>query len=834
MKMTMSPIRMRWGGLGAAFAALLGFAACEKVIEPPVPVRYASRINLTVAPADTIAFKIAWNRISFTLDSATWDPEALTKPAIIRFYSQYGTSAVRWLSDFFIPAGTSRVAGDTVFYQRPDGSYEGLIVSANRFVFDPVDSNQVTTVQYSALALTNLWDKVNGRLYAEGSEGERCAAPGIPPGIPSRLMLANGDQYTAQNIVPLRLSFDTATVRRLVFYRYSAVMPLLDIGMLRDYLSGSSGFGGTSSFEKRYGIAGQPDSIFYIPNVNQPSLKAPEGLVRKPDTVRFDPDSLTGRGFSQAYSADGRSILLNRLDTLLPGPGKKWLAVQRLDGQNRPIGTLLYDDINIKPYQMYLQLDQSSTHDVVRDSLGRRYGVLSNSVPFYFHTFGDPTFSDTVFFWVATRKNLNRFFDGGNDGKMGPTYYSCTYLDGDAMVLDCIYETPPEPFMLDASYQVRDRLLRNFDFQTGYRVSPMGTLLQRRNGLTAGNIKVIGKLPALSRTAKDPLLLGFQVRKGSILGYTESALNAFAKQEILDTGLTSIFPEAPGWFTVRPFSDFTQQLDDFLSKPGFSGRNAADPYLHAVASQLSMDLEGGLYQHDLRGLALTTDSVAAGAKEFVIIAYARGRYFGEPRVAISRLNDQYAYVWDKIPPQFAWITDDQGNNALYDPAIHKQYAPMCYPGRCTDFTRLGGRFDVYLSTGSLRDRLTSVRDGGFGRIRSVRLLFNVSANFLGNDPLTGRRRYASPDITYDLAPEIVDRQAFGYFTTGSPPVKIGQSYALTALSFLDIDYSGWQSGYWDMWVETEDDLGNRGVAPYGRDAYAPQGQVPLRQIEIRK
>jgi len=36
-----------------------------------------------------------------------------------------------------------------------------------------------------------------------------------------------------------------------------------------------------------------------------------------------------------------------------------------------------------------------------------------------------------------------------------------------------------------------------------------------------------------------------------------------------------------------------------------------------------------------------------------------------------------------------------------------------------------------------------------------------------------------------------------------------------------------------MWVETEDDLGNKGMAPYGQDFNVPVGDFFLRNIEIK-
>jgi hypothetical protein len=38
---------------------------------------------------------------------------------------------------------------------------------------------------------------------------------------------------------------------------------------------------------------------------------------------------------------------------------------------------------------------------------------------------------------------------------------------------------------------------------------------------------------------------------------------------------------------------------------------------------------------------------------------------------------------------------------------------------------------------------------------------------------------------------------------------------------------------WDMWFQTEDDLGNVGLAPYAGELSLDKGEVSIRQIEIK-
>ena len=69
-------------------------------------------------------------------------------------------------------------------------------------------------------------------------------------------------------------------------------------------------------------------------------------------------------------------------------------------------------------------------------------------------------------------------------------------------------------------------------------------------------------------------------------------------------------------------------------------------------------------------------------------------------------------------------------------------------------------------------------------------------------------------------------------------MKSHTSYAVANVSFENIDARMWKSGIWDMWIETEDDLGNKGMAPYSGDPKKKtidfrEGFYFLRQIEIK-
>ena len=165
---------------------------------------------------------------------------------------------------------------------------------------------------------------------------------------------------------------------------------------------------------------------------------------------------------------------------------------------------------------------------------------------------------------------------------------------------------------------------------------------------------------------------------------------------------------------------------------------------------------------------------------------------------------------------------------------------MCYKDpanpandRCTDLSALGLIFDVSLSRRHFTNTWTSVREAGFGAIRTVRLLFNYHDNYLGMNPLTGQRQYITPNIYFDLPAEIIASQIKAKYSGKSSDTPTSIGYTLTDISFKDIDARGWQNGLWDMWMETEDDLGNRGLAPYGTGLEPKNGSTPVRQIEIK-
>jgi hypothetical protein len=127
---------------------------------------------------------------------------------------------------------------------------------------------------------------------------------------------------------------------------------------------------------------------------------------------------------------------------------------------------------------------------------------------------------------------------------------------------------------------------------------------------------------------------------------------------------------------------------------------------------------------------------------------------------------------------------------------------------------------------SVQNSWCSVREAGFGRIKSVRLLFNYRGNFLGSNPGTLTRNYLVPSLVYEVPQEKIEEQIRVLDTETKC-----RTYNLAEVSFQGIDCRAWQSGMWDMWIETEDDLGNFGLAPFAQTLVPAKGYLPVRQIE---
>ncbi len=763
-------------------------------VDPGIVVPTTNKMNVTLeevyqktSGTDTVEASVAGSgykpylKISFSRIAATWNQTSQSGPILYKIYRKVGngkTEVVAWSSE--------NIGSGSIVYQNADQSLDTLPNANRMHVYDPVDASDLNEPLYGVAAVTELdFDPVSA-VYSAGSEGEFSfvAYHSSVSRQLVRLTLNNSETYTVSNIVRVSATFDTSGV------------------VIIDYRTGAS-----------VGDTG-------------------ESIVR--DTLA----KLLRTGFFSNSSVNGNMLSFVRNDTLKNGLGKKWVKLSMYDWIENPIGTALYDDIDIMPYNASVILNSSSS-SILQDERQKKYCVLSNSIPVIFNTYGDTTFNDTVLFWVATRKLGSKFYEETPGQIKAPvsTFQGIEWPD-------CVFETMPELFVIDKGIAYAD-LCTQFDYKTGYHVSPLAAITQTGTTLNSADFTLNVKLGGIVRHQGMGSLLGSLVNPGSILGYSLSRLDSYVEETIragsdsagysLGAAITSV-----GWHYAKSFASIKAAgtLNDYF------GLAASDRYHHAVASDFCLDPEGGLYPHDMRGLPITAQVLKAiveeGTKEFIICAYARGKFFNEPRVFISKFFSDYSYVWDHIPPQFNWsITCDNSRSSLWNPKTDEEYAPLYYKDpvdpnndKISDLTSLGGSFSVFLSGCGLFTSMPSVRDAGFGKIKSVRLAFNFRSDYLGTNPVTGERTYVSPNKYFDVPEETIRGQSASLYSYVSERV----SYSLSRIAFKNIDCSGWAKGVWDMWIETEDNLGNRGIAPYasyGTPYLSNTGKVPVRQLEIK-
>ncbi|MFH0919748.1 MAG: hypothetical protein V1913_05250 [Fibrobacterota bacterium] len=788
----------------------------NKVVQPEEHAQDRNALRLTVS--DTLISGSDRYCIRIARDSTTWAAMELAGFALYKIYRQYGSSEPEFLG--FICNDPSLVLlGDTLNYRSEGRVYSLPVLNAIAYI-DPKDNHDKSNILYYAQSVTHLAPGTDSVDFQGGFTGNISYAPLILGGLTTRFVINSGAPYAANNIVTITGSFDTADVKKVILYRYSSLIPISKGDSIPIYARDTA-------------YVKSPGPVYDTILKNR-TQRLFHGLLSRPDT-------LTLAAYLTQYSVDTVSKLaaFTRRDTLLPGLGKKWILIRRLKANNDTIPGLLYDDISIQPYSARVVLDQARANVYLREANlnTQTMCLLSDVVPVFFETYGDTTFDKTVCFWIATRKSQSKFYTTSTVGVLLPDDF--TVAAGDIAWPDCIYETVPETASLDDFSQVSKTLLNNFDYRTGYRVSPLAGLIQKTAGLTAADYALGTKMTTLIRTDKVSEQISQMVKPGSLLGYSESSLNSFMVQNALDTSAASVNQNALGWHTAVDYSAVkaASSINDYVTARYGAAASGSELY-HTLAADFSVDIDGRLYPQAFRGLPVTAKSIQDGTKEFIIIAYGTGKYFKEPRVVISRFSTIYTYVWDKIPPQFVWsITTDALASPKYNPLEFTDYAPMCYhnplnPGndKCTDLSLLNGRFDVYLSQFISTKKQTAIRDIGFGKIKTVKLLFNYHNSFIESDPATGERRYAAPNIVYTLSNEAVNAQVNALYSPGGNQ-SIG--WALLNTAFTGVDFSGWAGGIWDMWIETEDDLGNRGLAPYGDNPDPSKGAFSLRQIEIK-
>jgi len=150
--------------------------------------------------------------------------------------------------------------------------------------------------------------------------------------------------------------------------------------------------------------------------------------------------------------------------------------------------------------------------------------------------------------------------------------------------------------------------------------------------------------------------------------------------------------------------------------------------------------------------------------------------------------------------------------------------------RTTNLSALGNVFDVWLWSDADKTLEAAVRDAGFGKIVSIAVAFHKVGPFTV-DPETNERTYLdrTPVRKFYLSSEQLATQK-----EASYEKSLRKSWSLSTAGFKEIDAKQWEAGLWDMWIISEDDLGNKGMAPYsGTELLMSQGKYLSRKIEIK-
>ncbi|MBL8028806.1 MAG: hypothetical protein JNL74_20445 [Fibrobacteres bacterium] len=792
--------------------AMVLVSSCEKAIEPdgsnlPVTEKYIVRLNAEIVAGTTIDTAV----VRVLKDSSTWDSDALASPYVVYVYRNTISA-----NPLLVARKIFNYSGSAPFVVYGEGETSTQVDTvfpcfSNELKF-VVDQSFVDSFYYTAIVVANVKEVSGANRYYEGRVGVFSKSNSLIVGSRTGLVLANGDVETEINLVSFSAIIPSKDVKKLILHRYSALRSLSSIDSV-------------VSWSEKY----KGDSI----KSNDTLL----GYILRPDTIVLNNASSVKQ---ETLGVSG--IKVTGKVKLAPFYGRKYCLVQCVDSLGKKVGDLLWDDINLRISYASLDFDEENARrdSFFVDKITNRLCVLHRAIPIKFDTYADSTFDSKVEIWVATRKLSSTFLN-----TTGWNIASGSMVDINNKFVkwgDCIFETAPEKFTLSAGGKLRTKILSNFDYKKGFRVSPLAFVSSHDSlGWKSNNFSEPTALGSagIIRSPINKAVISRLVKCGSILGHDTAKLDNFDASLIYVSHPDSASVNAPNWFTYTPIDDIknsgSKSIYQYVSRqPKFKKTN--EGIYNSLALAYSVDYSKNLYDHPFKGIPVTSVDVNNGTKEFVIIAITKGRFFGETRVYFSSDPDKNSYVWDAIPPQFKWAFNENSTVPIISPAQSFAYAPLCYkaPGvsNCTDFSLFTtGLFDVFLSTIDLKKKACSIRDVGFGKIKSFKLKFNYSSEFLGSDPETGERYYLAPSVERTLSSDILQRQDRVLYYAGNDP--IGNSYALSGISFKNIDFSGWKPGVWDMWVETEDDLGNRGLAPYAGALSSSSGEVSIRQIEIK-
>jgi len=816
---------------------LAGFVACEKAVESRDDGSSYDNFVLSVTPVtlDTVTvgnqklYKQQAYRLRIT-DNSGRNPASAT-PMIFNLYKVFPTASsgdtLNLIGRLFA-GGKGYQAGDRVYYTDSRGIMDTLLYRVPFETLMVFGADNMNKFHFAAAALTGLIDN-GSSCFVKGFENRVLAdSREFGGGMLSYLQINGQDVSTPTPFVNVAARFNLSNVDTLFYYRFSSMVTIdfTQLQLMETLLKSARAVAKDSQY--------LPVPPLYRLRITDSALVDSTGseVGRYGGCIRIDSSKIatffnTVTQLPPPRPDDVGWVALTRKDTLLMGSGTKYIY---LHARNWKLP--MSDQISIRPWTMNISMSGVASGNTVT--------CLTDQIPFSIHTFGDTTFDSQIYVWIATCNIFPRLL---SEGKIANAVIkdNITTQTG-AEWPDAILETPPELKILSSKGAVSGTL--NPDYEKNYRVSPLThQFIQKDRTSTGSEYNGVDGVQSINRLPN--LYLSQQMKRGSILGYEEKNLGNFNSQDsIVSRNLTRI--PFTGWFTVEDLGKLSPSRsinpDELVSyfAPRYGVSTLSDLYpvkdantgiqqnghkFYSIYSayfwvpdpskrSLYNQTSGGLrlYKNPMRSVPYYVSKNTYGNKEFVICVYGRGKYFKEPRAYISsfgRESDR-VYVWDKIPPHVLWDTTSNPYAA--------RYAPTYYPtGKQTDLskTTIPFVFDVWMAGQN------SIIDNGGAKITSVKLCFNYSSDldttkgFRGIDPITGSRYYTQSSLKFDI-----DSRYLG----GS---------AIQNAVFRNIDARLWQSGLWDMWLETEDERQNRGVAPLNSSSGydVASGLSSVRQIK---
>lgn len=835
-------------------AVLAGFfMSCQNPVEI---TRERSFQDFTLSVTETLLDTVRvegrtfYNKKAYIVrirENEDWDP-ATGDPLFYNLYKVAPDNSTKTFIRKVSGGGKGIAGGDTVCFRNPTGEVDSLVHNPLLEYLIVISTEDKSPFKFGCASVTGA-GRVGGKTYAGGIENDDpLVTDGVVRlgGVSRSFSLNDGKPVTITPRVVVTALIDTAGAGVLYLYRYSSVNPV--------------SFTAVASIDSLLKAAAPSDSQYVRINSDNKVKLADStvydrfgfysGKYGGRDTIRLNAFSSYFDGIS--YGGEAGWIAVRETVTVPVGYGQKWVYL------NSPVwSSPMYDDIGIQPFQGEIALDLTAGGLRLNPVEGK-VCLFSDQVPFVFRTFGDTTFDQGVSVWLATRNCNNTFMTYNQDQEKWQLANlmidpSNTNLGYKISWPDAVLETPPQDFSVAGGSDLKGVLTP--DYENDYRVSPLYFLFNNASGAA----EPLYDKYVFDRPRSNPFALSQLVKRGSLLGYEEKDLNNFKMDHSLPF-LDGVLMKKPaaGWFSYVPLSnvspDSTYSKANLMSYFGIASENDLIPdgntgsnayysiysaflyapdkgYLQANVFQDIWPVTGvRLFRNPFRAMPYFLSYNWQGAKEFVLIACARGKYFKEPRIFISSFSSPYTYVWDKTPPHIAW-------DSTISPTA-ENYAPNYFVNprnpserQITDLSKTITPyvFNVCLSSSDpYSSRECSIRDVGFGRITTVKLCFNYSADFLSLDPISGRRRYSKATIVAaELSAQDLAAQLFTSYAQGKA------SYSLGKVAFRNIDARLWQKGLWDMWFETSDDLGNSGVAPVIHAKAYSEKITSVRQIEIK-